>query len=383
MSLKKALSVMTAAVAIGLIGFGGWIATLPPDVVRTPAKPVPQTEKDTMLAALALRTNARPLIAIIGLNDATETTDYLVPTGILRRADVADVIMLATGPGPVRLFPALQVEADATVAAFDTLHPQGADYVVVPAMSRDDDPVVLDWLRAQSSKGAVIIGICAGAKIVAAAGLLDGKRATTHWYYLDEMLRRSPSIRHVADRRMVADGRVFTTTGVSASMPMMLALIEAIGGRARAEKVAQDLGMQAWGLEHSTAAFRLTRAFATTVLRNRLAFWMHETFGIRLRPGMDEAAVALVADGWSRTYRSRAVSVAETGQAIVTANGIRILPDRVSGAGSYDRWLTLPTGQTPAEALDNMLGMIGDAYGRPTRDMVAMQLEYPTAEVAR
>jgi putative intracellular protease/amidase len=123
-------------------------------------------------------------VAIVGINDATETTDYLLPYGILRRADVADVVALATQAGPVTLFPALKVEPQGTVAEFDARHPDGADYVVVPAMSRDDDPAALAWIKTQAAKGAVIIGVCAGAKVVAAAGLLDGKRGTTHWYYL-------------------------------------------------------------------------------------------------------------------------------------------------------------------------------------------------------
>jgi len=75
-----------------------------------------------------------------------------VPVGILRRANVADVVMLATGPGPVQLYPALKVEPDATVTGFDAAHPGGADYVIVPAMSRDDDPAVLAWLRTQAKK---------------------------------------------------------------------------------------------------------------------------------------------------------------------------------------------------------------------------------------
>src|SRR5690606_32238251 len=122
-----------------------------------------------------------PVIAVVGLNQATETTDYLLTAGVLRRADVADVVLLATNRGPVQLYPALKVEANQSLSEFDALHPEGADYVIVPAMSRDDDPDVLAWLRAQSDKGAHIIGVCAGAKVVAAAGLLDGKPATTHW----------------------------------------------------------------------------------------------------------------------------------------------------------------------------------------------------------
>ena len=103
------------------------------------------------------------------------------------------------------LFPALKVEPDATIAQFDALHPEGADYVIVPAMSRDDDPTVIKWIKAQAAKDAIIIGVCAGAKVVANAGLLDGKRATTHWYYLEELLVRHPNIRYVADRRFVVD----------------------------------------------------------------------------------------------------------------------------------------------------------------------------------
>ena len=53
-----------------------------------------------------------------------------------------------------------------TTAAFDAQHPDGADYVIVPAMTRDDDPEALQWIRSQASKGAIVVGICAGATVV-------------------------------------------------------------------------------------------------------------------------------------------------------------------------------------------------------------------------
>ncbi|MGO4677777.1 DJ-1/PfpI family protein [Bosea sp. 2YAB26] len=314
---------------------------------------------------------------MIGINDATETTDYLMPGGILRRADVADVMMLATGPGPVRLFPALVAEPDATIATFDASHPEGADYVVVPAMSRDDDPAAIAWIRSQAKKGAAIIGICAGAKVVAAAGLLDGKRATTHWYYLGAMLTRSPTIAYVPDRRIVSDKGVTTTTGITASMPMMLTLIEAIAGPARAEAVAQELGLDAWDMRHASGAFRLTRPFALTVLANRLAFWNREERGIPLVPGMDEATLALVADAWSRTYRSHATTYAGAMEAVETRNGLRIVPDRAGAPLAPDQRVATFPDRKPAQALDLVLDAITARYGARTSDVVAMQLEYP------
>ncbi|HET6821435.1 MAG TPA: DJ-1/PfpI family protein, partial [Anaerolineales bacterium] len=177
---KRRIFFIGLGIVAVLATFGaGWILSLPAAADDRDPPPIPQEEMDATISALKPPKRERPLVAIIGINDATETTDYLMPYGILRRADVADVIALSTGPGPVTLYPALRVEADATIADFDTQYPEGADYVIVPQMSRHDDPVALEWIRSQADKGATIIGVCAGARIVAETGLLDGKRATT------------------------------------------------------------------------------------------------------------------------------------------------------------------------------------------------------------
>jgi putative intracellular protease/amidase len=335
------------------------------------------------VAALKPPKRRRPLIAIIGINDATETTDYLMPYGILRRADVADVVALATETGPVTLYPVLRVEPQATIAAFDAEHPEGADYVIVPAMSRDDDPAVMQWLKGQAAKRAIVIGICAGAKVVAAAGLLDGKRATTHWYYRQELRAAHPTIEYVADRRLVVDRGVATTTGISASMPMALTLIEAIAGRERAEAVGRDLGMPHWDARHQSEAFKFTRPFALTAIGNLLAFWRREQLGIELAPGVDEVSLALVADAWSRTYRSRAITFARTPAALLSRDGIRVLPDEVTTGWPAQRLLPSTGTQPPARALDDALRAIAVRYGERTRDFVAMQLELPAQRIAQ
>lgn len=374
MSVRHVLWVGLTLLVLSLAGFGLWLLSLPVPAAAQ-AQPVPEAEAQAMLASLKPPKRSRPLVAVVGLNEATETTDYLLATGVLRRADVADVLLLATGPGPVQLYPALVVQADATVADFDARHPDGADYVIVPAMGRDDDPAVLAWLRAQARKGAIIVGVCAGAKVVAAAGLLDGRRATTHWYYRKEMLRKHPSITYVPDRRMVVDRGVATTTGITASMPMMLSLIEAMGGRQKAAEVAHSLGMAPWDARHASDAFQFTRPFAATVLGNTLAFWQREQIGIELQPGMDAVSLALVADAWSRTYRSKAVTFSDTGTAVESRHGIRIIPDERT-ARSQRSAMPVPDRQ-PATALDQALADIEARYGRRTADVVAMQLEYP------
>lgn len=377
MPVRYLLYAGLALIVLPMTGFGLWLAALPATPVAVSPVPVPQAEDDAMLAALKPPKRARPLVAVVAINDATETTDYLIPTGILRRADVADVVTLSIKPGPVKLYPALTVEADTTIEAFDARYPEGADYVIVPAMSHDEVPEVGTWLRQQAKDGAVILAICAGAKVVAAAGLLDGRRATTHWYYVSDLLKRHPSIRYVTDRRMVVDQGVGTTTGITASMPMMLTLIEAIAGRSKAEAVAGDLGLVRWDARHNSSAFKLTRPFALTVLGNTISFWSRDHFGIALDQGMDEVSLALVADAWSRTYRSHIELFAASPAAVTTRSGVRLLPDRITAAWPGHRLSLGHANERPAEVLDNALQNIGARYGRDTAHVVAMQLEYP------
>lgn len=363
----------------GLLAAGGgaWIATLPPAPGAPNPPPIPDSEIAATLTNLRPPKRSRPLIAIVGLNEGTEVNDYLMPYGILRRAGIADVTALGMTAGPVSLFPALQAVPQQTVAQFDARHPDGADYVIVPRMLRHDDPAALHWIKAQSGKGAIVIGVCAGALVVANAGLLDGKRTTTHWFYVNRLRRQHPTLRYVADRRLVTDRGVATTTGITAAMPMALTLIEAIAGREKADQVAGGLGLAVWDTRHDSRAFRFNRPFALTSMENTLSFWGHERLGIALHPGMDEVSLALVADAWSRTYRSRAITFAGGAEAIMTRNGIGIIPDMIASDWPAATLLSAPIDTPPAQALDQTLRAIEARYGTRTASFVAMQLEYP------
>src|SRR5687767_2399775 len=102
--LSRGFLVVAALAAL----FGiGWILSLPSAPVAAAPPLISPGETEAMLAALKPPKRKRPLIAVIGVNEGTETTDYLMPYGILRRADVADIFALATMKGPMRLYPAL------------------------------------------------------------------------------------------------------------------------------------------------------------------------------------------------------------------------------------------------------------------------------------
>jgi putative intracellular protease/amidase len=261
--------------------------------------------------------------------------------------------------------------------AFEERHPDGADYVVVPAMEPRDDPRVTGWIKAQHAKGAKIVSICNGALTLAAAGLLDGRRATAHWSEIQGLRERHPTLQWVADRRYVVDNGVLTSTGVSASVPVAITLIEAIGGREPAERVAKVVGVAEWDARHATRAFQLTSEHKKTFLRNKLAIWRHETLGLPVERDVDEIALGLTVDAYSRTEMTRLMTVGPNGEGVRSRYGLVIYPDAPPGAASVDAMLPAPPADAVARTLDRELARMANRYDPPTAAFVALTLEYP------
>lgn len=327
----------------------------------------------------------RPLIAVIGENDGTEVTDFVVPYGVLSASGVAEVVDVSVHPGPLRMMPALTVAAKETIASFDAKHPDGADYVIVPAVHRSTDQTLITWLQTQARSGATIVGVCDGVWVVGRAGLLENRAATGHWYSRSGLASTFPHTRWIRDRRYVEDGPVITTTGVTASLPVSLALVERIAGPDRAAAVARELGVSSWAPDHHSENFRLTMRHVATAAANWLGFWRYERIGIPVVPGVDEMSLGFTVDAFGRTYRTTAVPLPDH-ETTVTKRGLTIIPDVADpprAAARLDRIEPPPAADVPpAQALDRALDTIARLYGLHTAQFVALQVEYPWARSA-
>jgi transcriptional regulator GlxA family with amidase domain len=356
------------------------------------AAAIDTTEHARTIEAMRPPKRKRPVIAILTLNEATEVTDFLIPYGVLQRADVADVTVVAERAAPVPLYPfsalgrgpeLLRIEPQSTTRAFDERYPEGADYVVVPAMEPRNNRHVMDWIVAQHRKGAKIFSVCTGSLTLAAAGLLDGRRATTHWAYIGDLQRAHPTMRWVQDRRYVADNGISTSTGITASIPATVALVEAIAGRPKAEQVARDLGVANWDARHRSSAFQLSWEHRKAFLRNWLSFWRRETLGVPVSEGVDEIALALTGDAYSRTALSTVITVGSSGEAIRSRHGLTIRPKTSNQAAAVDHMLPPPRSDAPALTIERELAQIASRFDPATADIVALTLEYPwSAEAA-
>ena len=145
--------------------------------------------------------------------------------------------MLAREPGPVASSSgaALCAEGFADPAALDTLIVAGG------LGARAAGPETLAWLRAAAATARRVASVCTGAFLLAEAGLLDGRRATTHWQRAPLLARRYPAVKVEPDRIFVRDGKFWSSAGITAGIDLALALVAEDLGEEAAKRAAQFL----------------------------------------------------------------------------------------------------------------------------------------------
>lgn len=181
-------------------------------------------------------------IAIL-IFDGLTALDAIGPYEVLSRLPGAELRFVAKQAGPKRTEPgALAVLADVAIA--DLPNPE---VVLVPGGAGNRplmrDPEVLEWLRGVHDGSTWTTSVCTGALVLGAARILDGKRATTHWAFLDRLPEFGAE---PVKERVVEDGKVITAAGVSAGIDMALTLAARIAGK----EVAQAIQL---GIEYDPA----------------------------------------------------------------------------------------------------------------------------------
>ncbi|MEV0238738.1 DJ-1/PfpI family protein [Streptomyces sp. NPDC050674] len=165
-------------------------------------------------------------IAIV-LYDRFTALDAVGPYETLGRLPDAETVFVAAQPGPVRNDSGnLAITADRALA--DVPHP---DIIVVPGgpgpLPLEPDGPLLTWLRTADETSTWTTSVCTGSLLLAAAGLLRGRRATSHWLALEELKRHGAE---PTGERVVTDGKYVTAAGVSSGIDMGLTLLGRIAG---------------------------------------------------------------------------------------------------------------------------------------------------------
>ena len=148
-----------------------------------------------------------------------------------------DIVTVAERKGPVRSGQGPSAMAD---YGFDDCPP--LDLLLIPGgmgtRTEVDNAALIDWLRQRASSAEVVMTVCSGTALLARAGLLDGRRATTNKMFFHEVTEQGPRVEWVREARRVEDGKYATSSGVSAGIDMALAVIAKLSGQQVSDSLA-------------------------------------------------------------------------------------------------------------------------------------------------
>jgi putative intracellular protease/amidase len=393
------LVAVVAASVVGLMAQGP-LGPAPAYAGELPARPVHDPAKKTAV--------------VVAGNQLTEVSDLLGPYEVLAASGEFNVYVVAPErrAAPVNALPIylccawMDVVPHYSFAEYDAAF--GApDLIVVPAIpfARPGNPdgAVLDWLRTRPDAHTVVLAICAGAGVVADAGILAGHTATTQQVAMPQIAAAHPEVRWVQGVRYVDDGQVISSAGVTAGVDASLYALQRFFGRETALATAARIGYPhtgflddpAWDAPaYSNASFlpNLFRVGRTTV-------------GLYLYPGVDELAVSSVTDTYPRAFATDVLTVGAGRSTIRTRFGLDLIPRHDLGSlPAVDRML-VPAAPNAADAaplvawgasnrttVERIHAGGGFAYDRTLEDLArhetrpiaahaAHWIEYPTAHL--
>jgi len=148
-----------------------------------------------------------------------------------------EIVTVAQHKGPVR-----SGQGPSAVAEYDFADCPRLDLLLIPGgmgtRTEVENPAVLDWLRRRVPETEVTMTVCSGTALLAGAGLLDGRRATTNKMFFEEVAQSGPRVEWVKEARWVEDGKYATSSGVSAGIDMALAVIAKLAGQQVSDSLA-------------------------------------------------------------------------------------------------------------------------------------------------
>jgi putative intracellular protease/amidase len=350
------------------------------------------------------------VVAVVLGRSGTDDADALAPYEVFARSAKFSVYTVAATHAPATMNGGLHVVPTYDFADVTSGAARKPDLVVVPAVNDpagQQESELRTWLVQQAHAGARILGICAGSRVLAATGLLDGRRATSHWSRIAPLQKSNPRVTWVQGQRYVDDGTITTSAGVSSAIPASLHLLQELAGKAEAAKVAHQVRYPGWAPGGSTdIAIQHFSPHDAGVGLNAVLPWFRPTLAVGLADGVGEIDTAALFDVYSYASAARLIPVS-TGSSITTARGVVLLTTPATSFTQEASRLVLPgarsdTEMTPAlrtlaarqglpvtplsqgdtsgfaAALTDLASHSGTAISRSTAKMV----DYPTGPAA-
>jgi putative intracellular protease/amidase len=396
---------LLAPVAVGVAGIAGAYGEVyTPRGPGAPSVPVEEVAAPT-------HDPGKPTAVILLGPEGANAADVLAPYEVLASTGAFNLYTVAPERQPVPLTGNLDLVPDLSLAQLDQRLPSGPEVIVVPQLSEVAAGLpaslapVIAWLQRQRAQGdQLLVSVCIGAKVLAEAGLLEGRPVTSHWLGLIGLRRDYPQLDWRDGVSYIDDGDLISTAGVLYGVDGALRVVERTLGQAAAAQAARAVHWPAYSPGSPTPIQRSRLAPPDVVgLLSAGYRWDRPTMGVLLTDGVTETELASVFRPYTElSYLARPLAVTTDGQPIRSRHGLTFIPratlataapelDRLvvpgtdAARGAVADGLALPEGlapvylhRQPGFAFDAALGDIARTRDVATARWVAKTLQYPT-----
>jgi len=248
-----------------------------------------------------------PYVAVLVSNQGTEVTDLLTSYAILSASRAFNVFTVAPEKVVSPVTGGLEILPHYSFGELEGKFRKGVELIVVPAILDHENPTLVEWLNENGEPPTNVLSICEGARTVAAAGLLKGKKATSHFFALDGLEKDYPETEWQKNVRFVRDGNILSSAGVTAAMDATFQIVKDLAGERVAEETANKLG---FFVGSSSAQSPTMGVWDVSLLFFNAGYkWNPSDIGVVLFPGVEEIHLAAMLDIYPRTLAAKTITV--------------------------------------------------------------------------
>ena len=195
------------------------------------------------------QTDIKPIKVAIFIYEGAEMLDFVGPTEVFGNAEGFEVFTVAISKDLVTSFPQKALKLTPNYSIDDC---PKIDILVLPGASMTglmpvyENKKLIEWIKEVDKTSTLTMSVCTGAALLSKAGILDNKKATTHWGAISNLQQLTPKAEILKNTRFVEDGKLLTTAGVSAGIDGALFAVQKLKGREVAQRVATLMEYDYW-----------------------------------------------------------------------------------------------------------------------------------------
>lgn len=275
-----------------------------------------------------------PTVAILASNQGTEIFDLMAPYYLFSETNALNVVVIAPEKKVLPLWKGLYLMPHMSLSEFDHLGIEPS-IIVIPNIVDPNNESIGKWLKKYQDSNSSIMTVCEGAKVIAENNLFEGSDLTTHHSSISKIEKENPDYKWIRGSKYIDNGKLSSTSGVSAAVEGSLVAIEKLLGAEAAEQVMDKISYPSnqplLDVNDSHMRFGdVVRIMAKT------GFTKNKRIGVYVPEKVSEMELAAIIDSYNRTLPSRLETISLNDLPITSQNGLLLVPSSSDDASLFD-----------------------------------------------